>query len=87
MYYLTLAKIGVAPHISGYNPVLRTLQGKHGLRAFGTVSYGRLYNPELYIRVCGRATQGVRLMRVDEGSRIVGVARAEAEEEDEDSEE
>ena len=39
------------------------------------------------IRVCGRATQGVRLMRVGEGSRIVGVARAEAEEEDEDSEE
>ena len=37
------------------------------------------------IRVCGRATQGVRLMRVGEGSRIVGVARAEAEEEDEDS--
>ena len=39
------------------------------------------------IRVCGRATQGVRLMRVGEGSRIVGVARAEAEEEDENSEE
>ena len=39
------------------------------------------------IRVCGRATQGVRLMRVGDGSRIVGVARAEAEEEDEDSEE
>ena len=33
------------------------------------------------IRVCGRATQGVRLMRVGEGSRIVGVARAEKEEE------
>ena len=33
------------------------------------------------IRVCGRATQGVRLMRVAEGSRIVAVARAEKEEE------
>ena len=33
------------------------------------------------IRICGRATQGVRLMRVNEGSRIVGVARAEKEEE------
>ncbi len=32
------------------------------------------------IRVCGRSTQGVRLMRVDNGSRIVGVARAEKEE-------
>ncbi len=32
------------------------------------------------IRVCGRATQGVRLMRVNEGSRIVAVARAEKEE-------
>ncbi len=31
------------------------------------------------IRVCGRATQGVRMMRVAEGSRITGVARAEAE--------
>ena len=36
------------------------------------------------IRVCGRATQGVRLMRVGEGSRIVGVARAEKEEETEE---
>ncbi len=35
------------------------------------------------IRIAGRATQGVRLMRVAESSRIVGVARAEAEEEDE----
>ena len=33
------------------------------------------------IRICGRATQGVRLMRVAEGSRIVAVARAEKEEE------
>ena len=36
------------------------------------------------IRVCGRATQGVRLMRVAEGCRIVAVARAEAEEEEEE---
>ncbi len=36
------------------------------------------------IRVCGRATQGVRLMRVGEGSRIVAVARAEKEEEPEE---
>ncbi len=36
------------------------------------------------IRICGRATQGVRLMRVSEGSRIVGVARAEKEEEPEE---
>ncbi len=35
------------------------------------------------IRIAGRATQGVRLMRVAESSRIVGVARAETEEEDE----
>ncbi len=35
------------------------------------------------IRIAGRATQGVRLMRVAEDSRIVGVARAEAEEEEE----
>ena len=38
------------------------------------------------IRVCGRATQGVRLMRVAEGSRIVAVARAEKEEEPEEDE-
>ena len=36
--------------------------------------------PVADIRVCGRATQGVRLMRVLENSRIVGVARADAEE-------
>jgi len=36
------------------------------------------------IRVCGRNTQGVRLMRVAEGSQVVGVARAEAEEAEED---
>ena len=34
------------------------------------------------IRVCGRNTQGVRLMRVAEGSQVVGVARAEAEEDE-----
>lgn len=37
------------------------------------------------IRVCGRATQGVRLMRVAEGSRIVGVARTDKEDEENDS--
>ena len=36
------------------------------------------------IRVAGRATQGVRLMRIAEGSRVVGVARAEAEPEEEE---
>ena len=36
------------------------------------------------IRVCSRATQGVRLMRVGEGCRIVAVARAEKEEEPEE---
>ena len=39
------------------------------------------------IRLCGRATQGVRLMRVAEGSRIVAVARAEKEEPEEETEE
>ena len=33
------------------------------------------------IRLCGRYTMGVRIMRLAEGSRIVGVARAEKEEE------
>ena len=37
------------------------------------------------IRICGRATQGVRLMRVGDGSRIVGVARAEKEGEDDET--
>ena len=39
------------------------------------------------IRVCGRATQGVRLMRIGENSRVVGVARAQAEEPEESPEE
>ena len=34
------------------------------------------------IRICGRATQGVRIMRLSEGSRVAGVARAEAEPEE-----
>ena len=40
------------------------------------------------VRVCGRATQGVRIMRLAEGSTVVGVCRAEKEEEEvpEDSE-
>ncbi len=40
------------------------------------------------IRLCGRVTQGVRLMRIQEGSRVIGVARAEREDsfaEDEDA--
>ena len=35
------------------------------------------------ISVLGRATQGVRLMRVENGARVVCVSRAEAEDEDE----
>ena len=37
------------------------------------------------IRLCGRYTQGVRVMRLAENSRVVGVARAEAEQEEEDN--
>jgi len=39
------------------------------------------------IRICGRSTQGVRLMRVADGCQVVGVARAEAEEAEEAIEE
>ena len=39
------------------------------------------------IRVCGRVSQGVRLMRLAEGSRVVGVCRAEKEEETPEAEE
>ncbi|MBQ3477964.1 MAG: hypothetical protein IJH25_07320 [Clostridia bacterium] len=39
------------------------------------------------ISTLGRNTQGVRLMRVAEESKVVGVARAEAEEEDSETEE
>ena len=39
------------------------------------------------ISTLGRNTQGVRLMRVAEGSKVVCVARAEAEEESDDAEE
>ena len=35
------------------------------------------------IRICGRATQGVRLMRVEDGGKGVCGARAEAEADDE----
>jgi DNA gyrase subunit A len=38
--------------------------------------------PVSEIRVCGRATQGVRLMRLAEGAAIVDVARAEQEDEE-----
>ena len=34
------------------------------------------------IRLCGRATQGVRIMRLSEGSTVVGVCRAEKEEDE-----
>ena len=37
------------------------------------------------IRLCGRFTQGVRLMRLQEGARIIGVARAERETDAEDN--
>ena len=33
------------------------------------------------MRLCGRNTQGVRVMKLAEGSRVIGVARAEKEEE------
>jgi DNA gyrase subunit A len=39
------------------------------------------------IPILGRATQGVRVMRVADGSRIASFERAEAEEEDADTEE
>jgi len=39
------------------------------------------------ISTLGRNTQGVRLMRVAEESKVVCVARAEAEEEDSETEE
>ena len=32
------------------------------------------------IRLCGRYTQGVKLMRLNEGAQIIGVARADREE-------
>ena len=41
--------------------------------------------PVSSISVQGRNTQGVRLMRVQESSRVVCVARAEAEEDSADS--
>ncbi len=39
------------------------------------------------VRLCGRSTQGVRIMRLAEGSSVVGVCRAEKEEEPEETEE
>ena len=41
-------------------------------------------SPVTDIRVCGRATQGVKLMRLGENSRVVSVSRAEAEAEEEE---
>ncbi len=37
--------------------------------------------PAADIRLCGRNTQGVRVMKLAEGSKVIGVARAEKEEE------
>ena len=37
--------------------------------------------PAADVRLCGRNTQGVRVMKLQEGSRVIGVARAEKEEE------
>ena len=37
--------------------------------------------PAADVRLCGRNTQGVRVMKLAEGSRVIGVARAEKEEE------
>ena len=37
------------------------------------------------VRLCGRATQGVRIMKLAEGSQVVGVARADKEEEAEEA--
>ena len=37
--------------------------------------------PASDVRLCGRNTQGVRVMKLQEGSRVIGVARAEKEEE------
>ena len=38
------------------------------------------------VRLCGRSTQGVRIMRLAEGSTVVGVCRAEKEEEEPETE-
>ena len=38
------------------------------------------------MRLCGRNTQGVRVMKLAEGSKVIGVARAEKEEETDVSE-
>ena len=35
--------------------------------------------PAADIRLCGRNTQGVRVMKLQEGSKVIGVARAESE--------
>lgn len=37
------------------------------------------------VRLCGRYTQGVRIMKLAEGSRVVGVAGADAEEDEEEA--
>ena len=42
--------------------------------------------PAADVRLCGRNTQGVRVMKLAEGSKVIGVARAEKEEETDVSE-
>ena len=42
--------------------------------------------PAADVRLCGRNTQGVRVMKLQEGSKVIGVARAEKEEETDVSE-
>ena len=42
--------------------------------------------PAADVRLCGRNTQGVRVMKLQEGSKVIGVARAEKEEEAEAAE-
>ncbi len=41
--------------------------------------------PVSEIRVCGRPSQGVRLMRIAEGSRVIGVCRADREDREPDA--
>ena len=48
------------------------------IRGPGTIIRARAAD----VRLCGRATQGVRIMRLAEGSTVVGVCRAEKEEEE-----
>ncbi len=42
--------------------------------------------PAADVRLCGRNTQGVRVMKLQEGSKVIGVARADKEDEDAEDE-